>query len=245
MALSRPAGQQPASGRRPASASPRRLVAFGLVGLGVALLLAALAYVLGFVQLAGQPGLTGALINPPFMAPDFQLNDQFGQPVSLSSNRGKVVVLTFLYTNCPDACPLITEKLHQAYQQLGPATSKLTILAVTVDPARDTTAQVRSYSAQKDMLDKWHYLVGAAPQLMPIWQQYGIEATPADAVTAMDQATAVALGQATPTPLPISGTVDHSSPIFIIDPAGNARAVLDVNFAPTDLVQDVKALLNQ
>jgi protein SCO1/2 len=240
MAVQRTAGKRAKAEPKTSSARLRGL-AIGLIGVGLALLVAGL-FALGVIRLGGAPQLTGAIVNPPFPAPDFKLNDQFDQPVALSSYRGKVVVLTFLYTNCPDACPLITEKIHQAYDQLGGDTNRLAILAVTVDPQRDTTAQVRAYSVQKDMLQKWHFLVGTPAQLAPVWSSYGIEAVNDDAAAAQAKATALAGSLATPTALATTGIVDHSSPTFIIDPSGKARAVLDVNFAPSDLVQDVKAL---
>ena len=52
-------------------------------------------------------------------APDFRLTDQFGKPISLSQFKGKPVILTFLYTHCPDQCPLTAEKLHAVMQNLG------------------------------------------------------------------------------------------------------------------------------
>ena len=242
MSLSESIQKRPSAGRNKPAATSRNWLVYVAIATGI-LLVGVAAYVLAVVRPGQAATLTGGIIDPPFVAPDFKLTDQFGQPVALSSFNGKVVVLTFLYTNCPDACPLITEKLHQAYQQLGPDTSRLAILAVTVDPARDTTAQVRSYSVQKDMLDKWHFLVGAEAELQPVWSEYGIEAISADALANQDRATAVALNAATPTPLAVAGTVSHSSPLFVIDRSGKARAILDIDFAPSDLVQDVRALL--
>jgi protein SCO1/2 len=219
------------------------ILALGLALGGVVLLLVALVD-LGVIHVGARPtALAGATIDPPFAAPDFQLQDQFDRPVRLSDQRGKVVALTFLYTNCPDACPIITERLHQAYVQLGPDASKLSILAVSVDPARDTIPQVRTYSATKDMMDKWHYLVGTEQSLAPVWRTYGIDAVNLDAQAAQARAAAASGSFPTPTPLPAPGLVDHSSPTFVIDQTGKARALLDVNFAPSDLVQDVRALL--
>jgi protein SCO1/2 len=213
-----------------------------MVGVGIVLLAAALVS-LGVIHLGPRSSnLVGAIVNPPFPAPDFQLQDQFDQPVALNSFRGKAVVLTFLYTNCPDACPLITEKLHQAYDQLGQDASRTAILAVTVDPAHDTVAQVRSYSVQKDMLQKWHYLVGSEATVSPVWAAYGIDATAAGPSTSASPAAA---GSATPTALSGSSLIDHSAPVFVIDPGGKARVLLDVNFATSDLVQDVRAVLSE
>jgi protein SCO1/2 len=215
----------------------------GLVIGGIALVVVALVG-LRVIRIGGAaPGLTGAIINPPFAAPDFQLQDQFDRPIRLSDQRGKVVVLTFLYTNCPDACPIITERLHQAYGQLGVDSTKVSVLAVTVDPAHDTIPQVRTYSTSKDMMDKWHFLVGSSATLGPVWRAYGIEAVNLDDQAAQDRAAAASTSSPTPTALPRAGLVDHSSPLFIIDRSGKARALLDVNFAPGDLVQDVRALL--
>ena len=58
-------------------------------------------------------------MTPPIQAPDFRLKDQHGTVVSTSALRGKVVALTSLYTHCPDACPLIADMVHKAYQRLG------------------------------------------------------------------------------------------------------------------------------
>ena len=59
------------------------------------------------------------MVTPPIQAPDFRLKDQHGTVVSTSALRGKVVALTSLYTHCPDACPLIADMVHKAYQRLG------------------------------------------------------------------------------------------------------------------------------
>ena len=70
------------------------------------------------ITTSGGPALQGSdLGNVP--APDFRLTDQFGQPVSLSQFRGHPVIVTFLYTHCPDVCPLIADKLHLSLVKLG------------------------------------------------------------------------------------------------------------------------------
>src|SRR5206468_9646600 len=62
-------------------------------------------------------------------APNFRLTDQFGKSISLSQFQGEPVILTFLYTHCPDACPLTAEKLHAAMQSLGSETQQVGVLA--------------------------------------------------------------------------------------------------------------------
>src|SRR5579863_3326998 len=115
-----------------------RAVAYGMVGIGIVLLVAALISLGVIPTPLTAPRLTGSILNPPAPAPDFKLEDQLGQNVTLSEFRGKVVVLTFLYTTCPDTCPIVTEKLHQARADLGSDAARTAILAVSVDPTNDT-----------------------------------------------------------------------------------------------------------
>ena len=226
-----------------ATPKPGQRIWLIFVAIGVIAFVAAGLVLSGAIRIGGHGQLAGATIEPPFRAPTFTLNDQFEQPVSLASYKGKVVALTFLYTTCPDACPLITAKLHAAYDQLGPDTANFAILAVTVDPVHDTVALVRNFSVQKDMLQKWHFLVGTDAEVRPFLALYGVEAIAEDDAARAAKATAVAFALPSPTALPLQGIVDHSSPTFIIDRLGRARAILDVNFAPSDLVQNVRILL--
>lgn len=196
-----------------------RWAALTMVVIGLGLLGGGLIS-LGVIRLGSTaPPLTGTVLNPPFEAPGFQLHDQFDQPIALSNYRGKVVVLTFLYTNCPDVCPLITATLHQTSEQLGSNADQVAILAISVDPARDTLAQVHAFSSSRDMLHRWHYLIGSMADLEPIWRAYGIGAATAS-----------------------GSLVQHASPTFVIDPKGNVRAILDPDFTPADLIQDIQAL---
>src|SRR5229473_5572613 len=89
-------------------------------------------------------------------APDFHLTDQFGKPISLSQFQGKPVILTFLYTHCPDACPLTAEKLHAAMQSLGSQAQQVGVLAVSTDPKGDTKAAVLTFSKAHRMENYWH-----------------------------------------------------------------------------------------
>src|SRR5947209_8914395 len=92
-----------------------------------------------------QSGLEGTdLGSQP--APDFRLTDQFGKRVSLSQFRGKPVVLTFLYTHCPDVCPLTAEKLHTTVLDLGKDASRVAVIAISMDPKGDTRGAVVNFS---------------------------------------------------------------------------------------------------
>jgi protein SCO1/2 len=154
-------------------------------------------------------------------AADFRLTDQFGKSVALSQFKGKPVVLTFLYTNCPDQCPLTAEKLHTTMQDLGSAAQNVGIIAVSTDPARDNVAAALKFSEEHSMQDYWHYLVGSHATLAPIWSAYHIYAQPQQQ------------------------TVNHSLGLFLIDKQGHQRIFLDNSFEPTVLANDLQILMKE
>ncbi len=156
-------------------------------------------------------------------APDFQLTDQNGNAVSLSGLKGKVVVLTFLYTRCPDECPLTAEHLRAAGQQLGTAMSQVTFVAVSVDPQNDTPDAVKAFN-QAHGVSSLIYLLGTPAQLQPVWAAYYVAAQP--------------------DPLHPS-LVSHSTRVVVIDKAGKQRVNMDSDFDPSDLVYNVQALLKE
>jgi protein SCO1/2 len=160
-------------------------------------------------------------------APDFRLNDQFGNPVSLSQFRGHPVVLTFLYTHCPDTCPLIADKLHLSLEKLGSDSAKVGVLAVSTDPQRDTTQAAYQFSQVHHMLNQWHFLVGSSAALAPIWSAYHVFAA-ATTPTTTD-----------------NNTVDHTVAIYVIDKQGHERVYLGEDFDPNILANDLRTLLSQ
>jgi protein SCO1/2 len=108
------------------------------------------------------------------VAADFALRDQSGKVVQLSAQRGKVVLLTFLYTTCPDVCPLIASNMNQALRDLGTRRAAVRVLAVSTDPAGDTPKAVRAYVAAHRLLPQFHYLIGSQADLKPIWKAYNV-----------------------------------------------------------------------
>lgn len=175
--------------------------------------------------------LAGAVLTPPVAASDFRLEDQDDRVVSLSNLRGKVVALTFLYTSCPDVCPLIAEQMRTAHQQLGETAREAAFLAVSVDPAGDTPAAIRTFLRQHHMEGALTYLHGPVAQLRPVWAHYYVGSDAREVNPAAVGAVA-----------PPSGLVDHTAIIYIIDPRGQIRAFLPGNFDPKDLVTDIRAL---
>lgn len=107
--------------------------------------------------------------------PQFALKDSLGHLVRLSQFRGKAVLLTFIYDHCTEVCPLIVSNLHTALLKLGPAASKLQIIAVSVDPKGDTPATVKTFLAAHEMTGRMEYLIGPFSELAPVWREYGVQ----------------------------------------------------------------------
>jgi protein SCO1/2 len=154
-------------------------------------------------------------------APDFTLTDGVtGGTVTLSSLRGNVVALAFLYTRCPDVCPLTAAQFRAAQQRLGADASRVRFVAVSVDPDGDTPAAVKTFSLAHDLTTNWHYLVGPRAALQAVWSSYG--------VGAFDQGT---------------GSVAHNDAIYVIDARGRERELVHSDVALGDLVADLRAVL--
>ncbi len=158
-------------------------------------------------------------------APSFTLVDQNGAPVSLEAQRGHPVVLTFLYTHCPDACPLTAEKLHAAEQSLGTRAADVRWLVVSIDPAGDTPAAASEFVAAHHLTGQVHYLLGSQSQLQPIWSAYHIAVQPGQDAQAQVR------------------SVVHSLGVYAIDGQGRERVYLDQDFDPAGLASDLRILL--
>jgi protein SCO1 len=169
-----------------------------------------------------QTGLQGTDLGS-IPAPDFQLKDQLGNSITLAQFKGKPIVLTFLYTHCPDVCPLTAEKLHATMQSLGQNAQQVAVLAVSMDPKGDTAAAAQNFSNVHKMGDYWHFLIGAHDELAPVWASYSVDAQAATS----------------------SGTVSHSSAIYVIDKQGRERVLLDNDFSSNQLAADLKILLGE
>src|ERR1700722_5137514 len=104
--------------------------------------------------------LEGLLLAPAKPAPPLALRNYLGTPVNVTSYRGKAVLVTFLYTHCPDVCPLITSMLHAALSEM-PASEprEVQIVAVSVDPRGDTPSTVAQFLADHLMTGRMQYLI--------------------------------------------------------------------------------------
>lgn len=120
----------------------------------------------------------GLTVGDPKQAPGLVLRNYLGAEVNLATYRGKAVLLTFLYTHCPQACPLIASKLHTALSEMSASErGRVQIIAVSVDPRGDTPATVAQFLADHGLTGRMLYLIGSAKALGAVWQAWGVGAT--------------------------------------------------------------------
>ena len=158
-------------------------------------------------------------------ARDFQLTDHNGQPRTLKDFRGKLVVLFFGYTQCPDVCPTSMTELAEAKRLLGPAGDKVQGLFVTVDPERDTPEVLKAYMANFD--PTFLALRGTPEQLAEMAKEYKVYFKKSEGKT------------------PTSYTMDHSAASYVYDAQGRLRLYTRYGSGAQALASDLKLLLVQ
>jgi cytochrome oxidase Cu insertion factor (SCO1/SenC/PrrC family) len=162
------------------------LGAVGLTALGVALMsLAEISPTADPILAESIAHSSGPLDYP---APGFTLTSQYGQPVMLSSLRGKVLLLTFLDPVCPaGGCPAIGQEFRQATQMLGGGT-QVEMAGVVHSPADRSVRALQSFDRNQglDRVPGWLYLTGSLTQLRRVWHEYG--AASANEIYVIDQA---------------------------------------------------------
>jgi protein SCO1/2 len=180
--------------------------------------------VLGAGHASAGPVFKGGVLEPPHPAPDFALPASDGSTFRLSAERGRVVVLFFGYTFCPDVCPLTLSEMAQVHARLGHQASRLRVAFVTVDPERDTPERLRHYVGV--FHPRFLGLTGDAETLARVRRAYGIVA---------EQRT-------------VAGTkaaylIDHSALVYVIDPEGRLRLMFPFGTPIEDMAHDLRLLL--
>ncbi len=168
-----------------------------------------------------ESGFDGAPFPSGTVAPGFTLSDQDGRGVSLGEYRGRVVVLTFLYSTCGDTCMLIAQQIRGALDELeGEHARAPAVLIVSADPAADTRANVRRFLAEASLSGRARYLTGTRSQLRAVWRSYGVKPASAGA-----------------------RVFDEYAPVLLIDPSGDKRVLFESEeLTPEALSHDVGAL---
>ena len=187
----------------------------------------------GTAHMAGQAG-TGqaraAAANPDLdpgtslgglAAPGFRLVNQFGQPMSLSQFRGKVVILAFTDSECTTVCPLTTVSMVEAKDLLGAAGDRVQLLGVDANPAATSVGDVMAYSRAHGMVNQWDFLTGSPAQLRAVWKAYYIYVQ-------------IEKGQ-----------VDHTPALYVIDQRGREQKIYLTTMAYASVGQEAQVLAQE
>jgi protein SCO1/2 len=167
----------------------------------------------------------GTTYTEPYpVAPEIVLAKADGNTFRLSELRGKVVMLFFGYTSCPDVCPTTMAELSQALGKIGERADQVQVLFVTVDPERDTPQRVQEYVNHFNS----HFigLSGSGTQLAKVWSSYGVLREIVDGTSAAGY------------------LVNHTARVTVIDRQGNLRLSLPFDTSLEDIVHDLKLLLD-
>lgn len=165
---------------------------------------------------------SGSALSPSEPEPPLQLRNYKGERVNIEQYRGKAVLVTFLYTNCPDVCPLIASDLRVAQSLMGPAVvSKVQIIAVSVDPRGDTAKAVAAFLARHEMTGRMQYLIGSAHELARVWSAWHV-GSEQDAQQPQ--------------------LVNHSGLVYGVTASGRIATLYAANFVPREIAHDVPLL---
>jgi protein SCO1/2 len=158
-------------------------------------------------------------VRPKVPPADFALRDQNGDTVQLSRLRGKVVVLSPMYTTCQDTCPLTAQQIRGALDKLSDDQREgVRAFALSVDPANDTADSARRFLVERRVSGYLDFLLGARGDLQPVWRDYGFA--------------------------PQTSEREHNSYVVLIDKQGRQRIGFPVDYlTPEDLAHDLKVLL--
>ena len=221
----------PAPGKKRRN-DPKTRRALGVL-LGV---LVALGVGLGILLPLGPGGPNGARalnappVDPPRSAPPTAGQGADGEEIRLPAGDGRPAVVTFLFTECPDVCPLIATTLRAALDELGSNADRIDVVSITVDPEDDTPRAVRRFLARYGLAGRMDYLVGSRAELRPIWAAWGIAPQPEGGD-----------GHA-------SGHEEeslHSAPVILVDGEGRqaGKYVPGIPFTARELADDMRRLL--
>lgn len=158
-------------------------------------------------------------------APPFALTSQDGAPVSLASLRGKVVAVTFIYTGCPDICPLLTQKMVDVQNRLGADFgAKVTFISISLDPEHDTPEVLKDYAQFWGAKPEgWSFLTGSIEAVRDVTRRYGVFFAKKE-----------------------DGSVEHSQLTTLVDADGQMRVqYLGARFDPEEFRRDLMSLVGE
>jgi cytochrome oxidase Cu insertion factor (SCO1/SenC/PrrC family) len=180
----------------------------------------------------------------------------------MADTKGRVVVITFIYTHCTDLCPFITLKVKSARDLLGTDADKAVFVAVTTDPERDTQSVISAYSRAAGLYDSWSFVTGPLADVKQVWFNYGVgvdiekklaDSPPGKTGTMSDEPeptqglspSEVGLAHTIEDAFGGGYDVSHSAPFWIIDRAGKIRASMDADALPSEIAGNLRALMSR
>jgi protein SCO1/2 len=158
-------------------------------------------------------------------APSFTLTSQDGKPVSLAKLRGKVVAVTFIYTECPDICPMLTQKMVQVQDELGKDFGqKIAFVSISLDPDHDTPEVLNDYAQFWGAKPEgWSFLTGSLDAVRDVTRRYGVFLSKKE-----------------------DGSVEHSQLTTLVDADGQMRVqYLGARFDPAEFRRDLMSLVDR
>ncbi len=160
---------------------------------------------------------------PPAPAYNLRLVDRSGSAIALQDLAGAVVLISFTYTNCPEACPLLTAGYLQLQQRFSHPLEQgaLRLVFITTDPERDTPARLQDYT--EGVGGRWLFLSGDLATLETVWDRFGIYREVRQEIREI--------------------VVYHSYKSYLIDRLGRIRHRYVGVWQPSDLIQDIQSLL--
>jgi protein SCO1/2 len=166
-------------------------------------------------------GYLGTLTLPSSQAPPIELRNYLGKPVTLAQYRGRAVLVTFLYANCPDVCPLIASNLRVALNLLGRRAAEAQVIAVSVDPRGDRPRTVARFLRTHEMTGRMQYLIGNAAELARTWSAWKVGSRRE-------------AGQ--------PNLVAHDALVYGVSASGRLTTIYPSTFQPSEIAHDVPKL---
>jgi protein SCO1/2 len=176
----------------------------------------------GVVHGVASSRFSGSLASPAQPEPPLQLRNYKGERVNIGQFRGKAVFVTFLYTKCPDVCPIIASNLGVALNMMGSAkASRVQVVAVSVDPRGDTPKSVGVFLKSHGVSGRMQYLIGSSHELARAWKAWGV-GSEEDAQQPQ--------------------LVNHTGLVYGVSSSGKVTTVYAANLAPQEIVHDAPLL---
>lgn len=167
----------------------------------------------------------GTVIDPPLPVTDFTLQTANDVSFRLSDAKGKILLLFFGYTSCPDVCPVTLATFKQVHERLGEDAQKIAFVMITADPDRDTPDKVAEYTARFN--PEFIGLSGSLSDLELVWKQLGVFVEKQDSGSAAGY------------------LVSHTASVYVLDPNGNLLMTLPYGTTAIDMADDLTELLKQ